>query len=107
MDSGNALYVSLATSFPSQLLSTLAFLPPSSISTLIKMLHTTMTPYHYSALPGYQLPKKQKIQNITPISQKRKGEKTILPITPTCILAPHLYARLFMTGLSLRPKFST
>jgi len=38
MDSGNAPYVSHATSFPSQLLSTFAFLPPSSISTLIKML---------------------------------------------------------------------
>ena len=55
MDSGNARYVSHATSYPSQLLSgsTFAFLPPSSISTLIKMLHKKMTRYHYSALPGY------------------------------------------------------
>ena len=36
--SGSASYVSLATSFPSQPLSTFAFLPPSSIPTLIKML---------------------------------------------------------------------
>ena len=47
MDSGNAPYVSHATSFPSQLLSTFAFLPPSSISTLTKMLHKKMTRYHY------------------------------------------------------------
>ena len=55
MDSGNgnAPYVFLVTSCPSQLFSTFAFLPPSSILTLIKMLHTTMTPYHSSALPGY------------------------------------------------------
>jgi len=96
MDSGNAPYVSHATSFPSQLLSTFAFLPPSSISTLIKMLPKKMTPYHYSALPGYPLPHKKKSQTTN-----------ILPNTPTCILVPHPHARLFMTGLSLRPKFST
>ena len=39
MDSGNAPYVSHATSYSSKLLSAFAFLPPSSISTLIKMLH--------------------------------------------------------------------
>jgi len=71
--SGSAPYVSHATSFPSQVLSTFAFLPPSSISTLIKMLHTTMTPYHYSALPAYPLPKtKQK---------KKKKEKNSSKIT--------------------------
>jgi len=59
MDSGNAPYVSHATSFPSQLLSTFASLPPSSISTLIRMLHKRMTRYHYSALPGYTLPQKK------------------------------------------------
>jgi len=53
MDAGNAPYVFLATSCPSQLLATFAFLPPSSILTLIKILHTTMTLYHSSALPGY------------------------------------------------------
>ena len=37
MDSGNAPHVFLAISFPSQLLSTFAFLPPCSILTLIKM----------------------------------------------------------------------
>ena len=39
-------YASHATSYPSQLLSIFAFLPPSSISTLIKMLHKNMTRYH-------------------------------------------------------------
>ena len=53
MESGNAPYVSHATSFPSQQLSTFVFLPPSSILTLIKILHKKMTRYHYSALPGY------------------------------------------------------
>ena len=95
MDSGNAP----ATSFPSQLLSTFAFIPPSSISTLIKMLPKKLTPYHCSALPGYPLPQKNKKTNIT--------NKNILPSTPTSILAPHPHACLFMTGLSLRPKFST
>jgi len=44
-----------------------------------------------------------------PITTKTKTTKkeNILPNTPTCILAPHPHARLFMTGLSLRPKFST
>ena len=37
-DSGSAPYVSLAISFPRQPLSTFAFLPPTSISSLIKML---------------------------------------------------------------------
>ena len=60
MDSGNARYISHATSYPSQLLSTFAFLPPSSISTLIKMLHKKMTRYHFSALPGFPLPHKKK-----------------------------------------------
>ena len=46
----NAHYVFHATSYPSQLLSTFAFLPPSSISTLIKMLHKKMT--RYSSIPG-------------------------------------------------------
>ena len=36
----------LPESYPSQLLSTFVFLPPSSISTLIKMLHKKMTRYH-------------------------------------------------------------
>ena len=94
MDSGNAPYVSHATSFPSQLLSTFAFLPPSSISTLIKMLHTTMTPYHYPALPGYPLPKNKNqkkityFQKISLLSKKRKKRKkeekrNLLPNTPT------------------------
>jgi len=69
-DSGNAPYVSLATSFPSQLLSTFAFLRPSSILTLIKMLHTTMTPCNSSALQGYPLQKKKNLQKNTSLSQK-------------------------------------
>ena len=56
MDSGSAPYVSHATTFPCQPLSTFAFLPPSSISTLTKMLPKKMTTCHYSALPGYPLP---------------------------------------------------
>jgi len=83
MDSGNAPYVSHATSFPSQLLSTFAFLPPSPISTLIEMLPKKMTPYHYSALPGYPLPQKQ----------KKHLPYNLLPNTFTCILAPHPDAR--------------
>ena len=54
-------YVSHATSFPHQPLSTFAFLPPSSISTLIKMLPNKMTTCPYDALPDYPLP-----QNTTP-----------------------------------------
>jgi hypothetical protein len=57
MDSGSAPYVSHATSFPCQPLSTFDFLPPSSILTLIKMLPTQkQTTCLYSALPGYPLP---------------------------------------------------
>jgi len=64
MDSGNAPYVFHATSFPSQLLSTFAFLHPSSISTLIKLLHKKMTRYRYSALPGYPLPQKKQATHL-------------------------------------------
>jgi len=39
------------------------------------------------------------------LQSHKKNE--ILPITPTCIVAPHPNASLFMTGLSLRPKFTT
>jgi hypothetical protein len=108
MDSGNAPYVSLATSSPSQLLSTFAFLHPSSISTLIKMLHTTMTPCLLFALPDYPLPKNQtKIKKLSKNHSNLTKKKNLLPNTATCIVAPHPHARLFMTGLSLRPKFST
>ena len=58
--SGSAPYVSHATSFPSQPLSTFAFLPPSSISTLIRILPKKTTTYLYSALPGYPLTIKKK-----------------------------------------------
>ena len=72
MDSGNAPYVSHATSFPIQPLSTFAFLPPSSISTLLEMLlKNKMTLYLYSALPGYPLPqKKQKNKSLLPPTSK-------------------------------------
>ena len=60
MDSGSAPYVSLAISFPRQPLSTFAFLPPSSISPLIKMLPKKMTTCLYSALPHYSLPQNKK-----------------------------------------------
>jgi len=40
------LYASHATSYPRQLLSTFAFLPPSSISTLIKILAKESTSKH-------------------------------------------------------------
>ena len=65
MDSGNAPYVSHATSFPSQLLSAFAFLPPSSISTLIKMLPKQNEPLPLLRIAGlgYPLPQK-KNQNI-------------------------------------------
>ena len=57
MDFGSAPYVSHATSFPFQPLSTFDCLPPSSILTLIKMLPTQkQTTCLYSALPGYPLP---------------------------------------------------
>ena len=56
MDSANAPYVSHATSFPSQQLSTFVFLSPSSISTLIKMLPNKMTTCPYTALSDYPLP---------------------------------------------------
>ena len=82
MDSRNAPYVSHATSFHSQLLSTFAFLPPSLISTLIKMLHKKMTPYHYSALPGYPLP--QNKQKMTPFSFTSKLSHLHSGPTPKC-----------------------
>jgi len=86
MDSGSAPYVSHATSFTSHPLSTFAFLPPSSISTLIKMLPRKMTTYLYSALPGYPLQPKKK-------PHKKKREKktgNILPNTPTPTYTPIL-----------------
>ena len=86
MDSGSAPYVSHATSFPCQPLSTFDFLPPSSISTLIKMLPKQKpTTCLYSALPGYPLPQPK--------------SKTKCPLhTPTCTLDQHPHARL-STGL--------
>jgi len=67
MDSGSAPYVSHSTCFPNPQLSTFAFLPPSSISTLIKMLPNKMTTCPYVALPDYPLPQnkgKKKIQTL-------------------------------------------
>jgi len=65
-----------------KLLSTFAFLPPSSISTLIKMLHKNMTCYNYSALQGYQrTPKKNDIKK-----KKHASKHSHLNSgpTPTC-----------------------
>jgi len=103
IDSGNAPYVSHATSFPIQPLSTFAFLPPSSISTLLEMLlKNKMTLYLYSALPGSPLP-----QNKTKTKTNKPPNQNLLPNTHTCILAPHPHTHLIMTGLRMRPKFST
>jgi len=79
MDSRNAPYVSHATSFPNQLLSTFASLPPSSISTLIKMLHKKMTRHHYSALPGYPLPQTKKITQKKNHTKKKIQFQTLPP----------------------------
>ena len=46
MDSGNTPYAPRSTSYPSQQHSTFAFLPPSLISTLIRILQKIMTRYH-------------------------------------------------------------
>ena len=56
MESGNAPYASRATSYPSHQHSTFAFLPPSSILTLIKILQKKNDSLPLiSAFPGYPL----------------------------------------------------
>ena len=60
MDSGNAPYASHATSYPSQLLSTFAFLPPSSISTLIEILPKQNDPLPLIRFAGLPITNKKK-----------------------------------------------
>jgi len=59
MEPGNVLYASRATSYPRQQHYTFAFLPPFSISTLIKTLKKIIR-YQKSAFLDYQLPLTQK-----------------------------------------------
>jgi len=69
MDSGSAPYASHATSYPSQLLSTFAFLGPSSISTLMKMFKKNDPPplIHVAGLPTKKdMHKKKYFQTLTP-----------------------------------------
>jgi len=95
MDSGNAPYASHATSYPSQLLSTFAFLPPSSISTLIEILPKQNDPLPLIRFAGL------------PITNKKNMQKKVLPNTPTRTMETHPDASLFMGGQSLKPEFST
>jgi len=83
MDSGNAPDVFLATSYPSQILSTFAFLPPSSILTLINIFHTTLTLYHSCASPGYPFQKKTTTTTTTNIYTYIYNNTSLTTLIPT------------------------
>jgi len=93
LEPGNVLDASCATSYPRQQHNTLVFLPPFSISTLIKILHKNKKMTFLSVIPFPDYP--------IPFTKKKtctsEHSHTNYRPTPTC--TP------IMRGHSLKPKF--
>ena len=89
MDSGSAPYVSNATSFPSQPLSTFAFLPPSSISTLINMLSKNKKTTCFYSAPGLPLTTTKKN---APKDGKNKQDTYFHTLPPAFWSNTHIHA---------------